>query len=107
MGRIDEVVLGVARTAVQYATEKGSRPSFGVYARGIIHLALAITEGRELGTEEGWGVFETCDTWWVRSNDQAGKVDDKEAIRLAKSAGIQCDDAGQVVDEDDQPVRLI
>ncbi len=58
----------------------------------------AINLGATVGREQGWDVFACGNGWMqVQRCDESGLLDsDEEAIRLARAAGVQCDDGGTV-----------
>lgn len=81
----------------------GGRLRVMVYSRGdsdptvidLEHLR-AINLGATVGREQGWDIFERGLGWMqVQRCDESGLLDsDEEAIRLARAAGVLCDDGG-------------
>lgn len=59
----------------------------------------AINLGATTGREQGWDVFDHGGGEWAveADDDHEPRLDDNAAIRLARAAGVQCDDDGILV----------
>ena len=58
----------------------------------------AVNLGATVGRSEGWDVFDTGGGRMAvqADDDHDPRLDDSEAIRMAREAGVQCDDDGNL-----------
>jgi hypothetical protein len=103
---MNEELLAVARQAVEYTREYANKPKFVERAEKVIAVAEAIRLGETVGQQQGWDVFETDDRWMVQRDDEQEKIDDNEAIRLARLAGVVCNDDGELIGKDRKVIIL-
>ncbi len=91
-------LLSVAQLALERLRNYPGHEDFILYADGVIRIAQAIRIGSHIGRREGWDIFEgSDDVWRVEADHDAALLDtDDQAIRLARRAGVQCDDDGVI-----------
>jgi hypothetical protein len=100
MNTFIEELISVARQAVEYTKEFANKPHFVAMAEDVLTVAEAIQIAMQRGHTEGWDVFEIGNGCWaIQSDDNADKIDDIQAIELARRAGIRIDDDGNLIDK--------
>lgn len=106
MNDVFNELVSVARQALEYTKEFANKPHFVALAENVLMVAEAVQIAEQRGHTEGWDVFEIGDGCWaVQSDDDqnmaAGKpfIDDIQAIKLARRAGIRIDDDGNLIDK--------
>ena len=93
-------LISVARQAVEYTKEFANKPHFVAMAENVLTVAEAIQIAMQRGPAEGWDVFEIGNGCWaVQSDDDWDKIDDIQAIKLARRAGICVDEDGNLIDK--------